>query len=245
MMLARPMMAQSNSFSYYYGTLICKAQGSGDTCLQEMAVLVFLMFFVQEFLYLLLSGLSFIFKRAQYHHAVKHGKTAFEKYQKLNSFGEEGIDILIQDKIMQFGSLLLFAAAFPLGPFLAIINNYLQVRLTIKKVFLQYKRTWALPSDGIGAWEGALTFLVYLSIAVNGLSIPYISDGFYYISNYFYTNNYVAANYQYTQVGFFLVYSFVFVLIASGIHFLIADQPKQVLIGMKAEKHIAKLRSQF
>ncbi len=59
---------------------------------------------------------------------------------------------------------------------------------------------------------------------------------------YFSGQNVVADNFQYNQVGFFLVYVFILTLVAAAIHFWIPDVPRQVEIGIKAEKQIAQKR---
>lgn len=243
MCLVRPMMAQSRTFNYYYGSLNCNAQGNSDTCLQELVLLVFVMFFIQQFLHLSLSTVAYIFRRVEARQNAKKAKTSFQICQKLDFLSEHSLARQYSDKLLQFGHLILFAGAFPLGPLLAILNNYIQVRLDIKRFLNQFKRKWAArKSFGLGLWEKWVALVVYLGIIVNGLAIPYISDGFYFISLYFYSNNYVAANYQYTQVGFFLVYVFVLSLCAGVIHFWIPDMPKQVDIGIQAEKFIAMKR---
>jgi hypothetical protein len=243
MCLVRPMMAQSRSFNYYSGSLICNVQGNSDTCLQELVLLVFVMFFIQQFLHLSFATIAYIYRRVEARQNAKKSKTAYQMHQKLDSPSQHALALHYSDRLLQFGHLTLFAAAFPLGPFLAILNNYIQVRLDIKKLLNQFKRQWIKRKvNGLGLWERWITLIVYLAIIVNGLSIPYISDGFYFISKYLDSNNYVAANFQYTQVGFFLVYTFILSLFAAAIHFWIPDVPKQVAIGIEAEQFIAMKR---
>lgn len=242
MSLVRPMMSQSRSFDYIYGPLKCNVQGSSDTCLQELVMLVFVVFIVQQFLHLTFCWFHYIFRRIEASRNQKKEKTTYQKYQKLDRLTPEALPRQYSDKLLQFGYLVLFAFAFPLGPFLAILNNYVQVRLDIRRFLNQFNRKWAKKGSGIGMWERWITFLVYISIIVNGLSIPYISDGFYWISKYFSGQNVVADNFQYNQVGFFLVYVFILTLVAAAIHFWIPDVPRQVEIGIKAEKQIAQKR---
>lgn len=60
-----------------------------------------------------------------------------------------------------------FVAAFPLAPLCALINNILEHRLDATKLVTKYRRPIPRKMGGIGAWNGVLLGVTYLSTATN------------------------------------------------------------------------------
>ena len=56
------------------------------------------------------------------------------------------------DRVIQYGYLVLFAPAFPLAPFLAFINNVIEIRTSGYKFCRGIQRPTWLPEHGIGSW---------------------------------------------------------------------------------------------
>ena len=52
--------------------------------------------------------------------------------------------------VIQFGFVTLFVAAFPLGPFFALINNLLEIRLDAYKFVVVFQRPMAARAQDIG-----------------------------------------------------------------------------------------------
>ena len=69
--------------------------------------------------------------------------------------------------VIQYGFVTLFVAAFPLGPFFALINNLLEIRLDAYKFIVVFQRPMAARAQDIGMRyiqrEGRL-FLLVLNI---------------------------------------------------------------------------------
>lgn len=77
---------------------------------------------------------------------------------------------------MQFGLVTFFVTAFPLAPLCALINNIIELRLDAFKFTNRYRRPVPRKASGIGAYNGLLLGLTYLSTAVN------VSDNIYLAS---------------------------------------------------------------
>jgi anoctamin-4 len=69
--------------------------------------------------------------------------------------------------VIQYGFITLFVAAFPLAPLFALINNIIEIRLDAYKMITNTRRPLALRAQDIGAWQGILQSITYLSIATN------------------------------------------------------------------------------
>ena len=78
--------------------------------------------------------------------------------------------------ILQFSSVTMFVAAFPLGPFFAIINNWIEIRLDAQKFLCDTRRVHAESASDIGIWHSILTIIAKLSVTVNALQISFTSD---------------------------------------------------------------------
>ena len=59
--------------------------------------------------------------------------------------------------MIQYGFITLFVAAFPLGPFFALINNLLEIRLDAYKFVVVFQRPMAARAQDIGLQQ-----LIYL-----------------------------------------------------------------------------------
>lgn len=69
--------------------------------------------------------------------------------------------------MIQYGFVTLFVAAFPLAPFLALLNNIIEVRLDAMKLTTQWKRPMADRAQDIGTWFFILKAVSKLAVLVN------------------------------------------------------------------------------
>ena len=69
--------------------------------------------------------------------------------------------------MIQFGFITLFVAAFPLGPFFALLNNMIEIRADAYKFVVLYRRPVAQKVQDIGIWYPILDSVVKLSVVVN------------------------------------------------------------------------------
>ena len=54
--------------------------------------------------------------------------------------------------VIQFGYVVLFAAAFPLGPLFCVLNNIVEIKLDAHKILCTTARPIPRGADSIGAW---------------------------------------------------------------------------------------------
>lgn len=69
--------------------------------------------------------------------------------------------------MVQFGFCALFAAAFPLAPLFALLNNLIEVRFDAHKFLVNFRRPVALSSKGIGIWLQILDLLSTIAVFCN------------------------------------------------------------------------------
>ena len=79
------------------------------------------------------------------------------------------------ERVIQYGFLTLFVAAFPLAPFFALLNNIVEIRLDAYKWITQLRRPLAERVEDIGAWYGILQGITYTSVVTNVSYIYYVS----------------------------------------------------------------------
>jgi anoctamin-10 len=134
-------------------------------------------FNVDTFRRLLLEGvIPFITTKMRLHRSrsnsyrnLQEKADMFSKY----SIGEEAdkepyeeFDDYIE-MIVQFGYICLFASAYPLAPFVAILANWVEMRLDAFKITHVHRRPWAVPTSNIGIWSFLIRCIVWLSAITN------------------------------------------------------------------------------
>eukprot|EP01052_Picozoa_sp_SAG31_P013291 SAG31_NODE_796_length_12032_cov_21.073242_16_plen_528_part_00 len=79
---------------------------------------------------------------------------------------------------MQFGFCTLFAAAFPIGPLLAIINNIVEIRFDAFSLCRAYRRPEYGRAEDIGSWALVFETMSLLCCASNVAMICFVSSSF-------------------------------------------------------------------
>lgn len=69
--------------------------------------------------------------------------------------------------VLQYGYVVFFVAAFPLAPFFAFLNNIAEIRIDAKNCLCKHRRPVPKRVSGIGAWNGIMQSLTYISIITN------------------------------------------------------------------------------
>ncbi|KAJ3397519.1 Anoctamin-7 [Lobulomyces angularis] len=187
-------------------------------------------------------------------------KTEEEKEMKKKKFiyyQDEKLQKYVQrydfsTKIIQFGFLTLFSAAFPLAPFFALISNIFEIRLDTFKLLTQVQRPFALRQKDIGLWLDFLNFLALFGSICNSMVIAFNSKWFDTKVNTYFDPNYVtgAAMSESTSskvLAFkfaFVIFFNYFVLIARWvINVLVPDCPEAIRNYIKHEAYCKKLES--
>lgn len=68
---------------------------------------------------------------------------------------------------IQYGFVTLFAAAFPLAPLLALINNIFELRLDAQKILKYYRRPVPYQVPNIGVWYRIFDIIGKLAVICN------------------------------------------------------------------------------
>ena len=79
---------------------------------------------------------------------------------------------ILSTLVLQFGFITIFVAAFPLAPFFALLNNWLEIRLDAQKFICATRRAVAERTEDIGIWFRILDMLAQFAVITN-VSIVY------------------------------------------------------------------------
>ncbi|XP_076315841.1 anoctamin-7-like [Tachypleus tridentatus] len=80
------------------------------------------------------------------------------------------------EKIIQYGYLMLFAASFPLAPLLALIINIIDLRVDGKRLLWWNRRPVPFRDNDIGIWFHILRFMNVLGVISNAFLIAFTSE---------------------------------------------------------------------
>ena len=69
--------------------------------------------------------------------------------------------------VLQFGFITIFVAAFPLAPFFALLNNWVEIRLDAQKFICETRRAVAERAENIGIWCKILDMLAQFAVITN------------------------------------------------------------------------------
>ncbi|PAA91474.1 hypothetical protein BOX15_Mlig021551g3 [Macrostomum lignano] len=88
----------------------------------------------------------------------------------------EGLFEEYLEMVLQFGFITIFVAAFPLAPFFALLNNWLEIRLDASKLVCETRRPVSERAQDIGVWFTLLDVIVQLSVISNAFLIAFTSE---------------------------------------------------------------------
>ena len=97
---------------------------------------------------------------------------------------------------LQFCSVTIFVSAFPLAPFFALINNWVEVRLDAQKLLCDSRRVRAERANDIGIWFPILQLVAKFSVILNAFHIAFTSD---LVERYYYEWNKMAIDQDYSS----------------------------------------------
>ena len=103
--------------------------------------------------------------------AARHRALAEEEQSTLEGWTQKGLFDDTCTMVVQFGYIALFAAACPLTPLLALINNITEIRSDAFRVTTLMKRPEWKPPDCIGAWHTVVRALAVVSVLVNAMTL--------------------------------------------------------------------------
>ncbi|GBC01793.1 hypothetical protein RclHR1_04330011 [Rhizophagus clarus] len=142
-------------------------------------------------------------------------------------------------KVIQFGFISLFGIAFPLAPFLAWINNILEIRFDALKFLTSLQRPIGLRAQDIGMWENILGFISILSVLSNALIIAFHSTWLKgrFVEIYGDDENQILV----ARLLFILLFENLVFFVKLLFMYLIPDVPREIRIAMDRERYLSNL----
>ncbi|XP_065059124.1 anoctamin-7-like [Rhopilema esculentum] len=80
------------------------------------------------------------------------------------------------EKVIQYGYLMLFAAACPLAPLIALVTNLVDLRIDARRLLWLNRRPVPFRAQDIGMWYTILQLLNYIGVVTNGFIIAITSS---------------------------------------------------------------------
>ena len=162
--------------------------------------------------------------------------------ENVNKDDYEEFDDYIE-MIIQLGYICLFASAYSLAPFVAIIANFIEVRLDAFKVTHVHRRPFAYPVPGIGVWLSLIKCIVWMSAITNCMIFCFSSmQMVQFLPHYFNIDDAGEHNLKKENgwVMVFIVFGIERVLLVIGIivGFFIPSVPEDVRIKEQQKEYI-------
>ncbi|KAJ8600325.1 hypothetical protein CTAYLR_000638 [Chrysophaeum taylorii] len=124
-----------------------------------------------------------------------------------------------------FGYAVLFVAAFPLAPLMALVNSYVEIRVDGWNIAQRSRRPWPTGAEDIGTWNAIIELMTYLAVLINALLITYTGDFLVNHSNV-------------DRFAVFVAYCHALFFVKFLIAMLIDDTPHDVQIQISRQKFI-------
>lgn len=80
------------------------------------------------------------------------------------------------EKVLQYGYLMLFAAAFPLAPLIALLTNAIDMKVDARRLLWTNRRPVAFRAEDIGTWYSILEFLNVAGVVTNSFLVAFTSS---------------------------------------------------------------------
>lgn len=80
------------------------------------------------------------------------------------------------EKVLQYGFLMLFAAAFPLAPLIALLTNAIDMKIDASRLLWIDRRPVAFRAEDIGMWYSILEFLNVAGVVTNSFLVAFTSS---------------------------------------------------------------------
>jgi len=151
-------------------------------------------------------------------------KTRPEEEYELSAYESTFEDF--DELVIQYGYVCLFVVAFPLAPLLALINNYVEIRLDAKKLSLLCRRPFPAGAGSIGTWYDMLQVISFISVITNGLICVFFTDiigGSYSVSS---------------SIWAFLVAEHIIMGIKFGLANIVDDEPLKMRLHVQRQEYL-------
>lgn len=87
-----------------------------------------------------------------------------------------GVSQEYQELVLQFGYVVLFASAFPLGPLFCLLNNLVEIKIDAHKILVTNSRPLPRGANSIGSWGEVMTAMTYLCTVTNSALLAFASN---------------------------------------------------------------------
>jgi len=139
------------------------------------------------------------------------------------------------EMVVQFGYVTLFVVAFPLAPFLALFNNYFEIRLDAKKLTGLCQRPNPLGAASIGTWMDILTIVSFIAVLINTLIVIFFSGLIEGWVGRYSTDNYYPWFYK---AAIFVITERCIVLCKFILSYMVDDVPREVQEHLARESYL-------
>jgi len=159
---------------------------------------------------------------------VAKPKTQPELEYELDPFESTFDDF--DEMVVQFGYVVLFVVSFPLAPLLAMVNNFIEIRLDAKKVSDFSRRPEPEGATTIGTWFDILTIVSIIAVATNAALCIFYTKAI---------NNAVKAD-STSRLLTFLIAEHMIFLFKFLLSYFIPDEPNGVETHIARQKHLVE-----
>jgi len=106
------------------------------------------------------------------------GEADAELQYMMEEYGAVSLVDDYTEMVLQFGYVTLFVAVFPLAPLLALVNNYLEIRIDAYRLCAVHRRPMPQSAEGVALWGDILHAMAFFSVAVSGSIVCFQSTNF-------------------------------------------------------------------
>merc|ERR1719261_786837 len=148
--------------------------------------------------------------------------------------------------ILQFGYATMFVTAFPLAPLLAVLNNFVEIRVDAYKLLSVTQRPSPKGAEDIGTWQYILELMSTASVITNSLLICFTGSKFTKMCNPDDDGicQDLPMNYPilYWRLALFVVLEHIFMFVKTIVALAIPDVPEDVILQRKRnDNFVAKI----
>ena len=160
--------------------------------------------------------------------------SAIEKQYILEEYGDDGLFEDYAEMSVQFGYATLFAPACPIAPVMALVNNYVELRVDAMKLCYGTRRPIPKGAADIGTWYAILSIMATAAVTTNGALLAFTSKLFNG-EDATYTGLSVS-----NRVWIFIIFEHSILILRSVLEFLIPDVPEIVEIQAARTERITE-----
>ncbi|XP_070552213.1 anoctamin-7-like [Ptychodera flava] len=129
------------------------------------------------------------------------------------------------EKIIQYGYLMLFSCSLPLAPIIALLTNLFDIRVDAKRLLWFNRRPVALLAQDIGMWYGILEFINISGVVTNAFLIAF-------------TSSWGRENLSLTwKLWYIIIFEHAVFAIKFVIAYIIPDTPTDVSLAIRRERY--------